>query len=73
MARDVLDTSDCAWLLKCSEDRIRHKVNNREIPAYKRDGKLYFSKKEINEYLTENKIATAEEIKSQVAQYLYNH
>lgn len=71
--KNVLNTSEVALLLNLSEDRVRHLANDREIPHYKQNGRLYFSKQEIEQWQMQNRIATSEELKEKANFYNFKH
>lgn len=52
--KNVWDVADLAAYLKVSESRIRHRVAAGEIPSYRRQGRVYFRREEIEEWLTEH-------------------
>lgn len=70
--KDALNTEECAQFLGISQDHLRHLANNRDIPHYKCGGKLYFSKKEIDDWRLSERIPTNNEMK-EIARTLYNH
>ncbi len=60
--KNVWDIADLAAYLKVSESRIRHRVAAGEIPSYRREGRIYFRREEIEEWLTEHPQTTTETI-----------
>lgn len=69
-SKNVLDTAECALYLGISASRLRHLASAKEIPYYKRAGKLYFSKSEIDDWKLSERVPTNEEIKL-IANNLY--
>lgn len=61
-SKDVLDTGECALYLGISPSRLRHLASDKEIPYYKRGGKLYFSKSEIDSWKLSERVPTNEEV-----------
>lgn len=47
----VLNTSEAAKVLKCSERQLRRLVAEREVPFSKPDGRLIFYKSQLINYL----------------------
>lgn len=68
--KDALNINECAQFLQCSTDRLRHLASAREIPYYKRQGKLYFSKSEIDNWRLTDRIPTNDEL-SEIAKNIY--
>ena len=61
--RDALDIKDCARFLNLSTDHLRSLACRNEIPHYKCQGKLYFSKREVDNWRLQRKIHTNSEMK----------
>jgi len=55
-----------------SINTIYSKTSKNEIPHYKRDGRLFFKKDEVEKWLTMNKILTKEEYSEELNQKLLN-
>lgn len=68
-SKEVLDTREVAMLLNISESRIRHLACERNIPHYRQGVKLYFKKKEIEQWQTQTRIPTNEEMESRGTTY----
>lgn len=68
--KDVLDTNECALYLNITPCHLRHLAMNKDIPYYKKAGKLYFSKSELDEWRLAERIPTNEEVR-QIANKLY--
>lgn len=62
--KKVLNVGDVALLLGVSESRVRHLVADKEIPHYKPNGRIYFNKEEIENYLLRNRRPSKTEIDS---------
>lgn len=60
--KQILTIEELSNYMGISKSRIYSLCSSREIPHYKQ-GKLYFLRKEIDEWLTVNKIMTKEEIR----------
>lgn len=64
---DLLIINQAADLVKKSVPTVYDLVHKREIPFYKRGGRLYFSKLELIAWIKEGKIPTNEEIRAVAA------
>lgn len=68
MENDILDVKQAAELLECAENTIYTKVHRKEIPYRKKNGRLIFSRQELERMKAiENGEMTTELIKSFVA------
>lgn len=63
-AKEILDISEASLLLGVSKQRIYALTSSKEIPHYKQ-GRLFFKKKELENWMTENRVATRQELRSQ--------
>jgi excisionase family DNA binding protein len=68
-----LSVKKAAEFLGISSHTIYKMVNNKEIPFYKNTGKLYFYKKELNEYQKKFRVCTADEIEAKAELYIQTH
>jgi excisionase family DNA binding protein len=59
--KEIMDLKEVAAFLKVSRHTIYRKTHKREIPHYKKGGKLYFKRIEIEEYRDSGKQITQEE------------
>lgn len=48
-------------------------TSQKRIPHYKKNGKLYFKKQELDEWMTENRVMTDHEINSRAETYTVTH
>ena len=48
-------------------------TSQKKIPHYKKNGRLYFKKTELDEWLTENRIKTSKEIDIEATTYVTTH
>lgn len=60
-AKDALDINEVALLTGYSVNYIHSLTSGKKIPHYKQGNFLRFSKKEIEEWLLQNKVKTVEE------------
>jgi len=66
----ILNVQETASFLGLVVPTIYSKVSNRELPVMKRSNRLYFSRKELVEYLKEGRQLTYIEIEEQADEYL---
>ena len=60
--KEILRLEECALLTGFSETTIYGMTHRKQIPYFKRGGRLFFSKKKIEQWLSEVEIPTDEEI-----------
>ena len=68
----LLTVQQTAEFLNLSVPTIYSKVSKGELPVMKRSKRLYFSKKELIEYLKAGRKKTNSEIEAEADQYLVN-
>lgn len=56
-AKNTLTLHECAAYIGISDGRLYNLVNAREVPHSRSRGRLYFSKSEIDRWLTESHVA----------------
>lgn len=69
-SKEVLNTSEVAMMLNVAVQTVRNMMHEKSIPYYKRGGKAFFKKSEIESWMLQERIPTNEEIKSQAATYV---
>ncbi len=69
-SKEVLNTSEVAMMLNVAVQTVRNMMHERAIPYYKRGGKAFFKKSEIEDWMLQERIPTNDEIKSQAATYV---
>lgn len=72
-AKTVLDIDEASLLTGFSKGHLYRLTSERQIPHYKKSRKLYFKKSELEAWLLEDKVMTAEDIESQAATYVVTH
>ena len=73
-SKEVLSIDECATFTNLSVNHIYRLTSQRAIPFYKpMGGKIYFKKKEIENWLLQGRQATDSEIKSQAKTYCITH
>lgn len=72
-AKTVLDIDEASLLTGFSKGHLYRLTSERQIPHYKKSRKLYFKKSELEAWLLEDKVLTAEDIDSQAATYVVTH
>ena len=69
-AKNVLTVEDAAILLGLSPSTIYRWTMTKIIPHYKPNGKLvFFNKKELEDWMMRNRVASEEEIMDKAANY----
>jgi len=69
-AKNVLTVEDAAILLGLSPSTIYRWTMTKIIPHYKPNGKLvFFNKKELEDWMMRNRVASEEEIMDEAANY----
>ena len=70
--KKALTMGDCALITGLSKSHIYKLVMNKKIPYWKSDGgKLtYFDKQEIEAWLLQHRVKTADEIETEAASYV---
>lgn len=69
-SKEVLNTSEVAMMLNVAVQTVRNMMHEKAIPYYKRGGKAFFKKSEIENWMLQERIPTNDEIKSQAATYV---
>ena len=73
-SKEGLSIEECATFTSLSVNHIYRLTSQRAIPFYKpMGGKIYFKKKEIENWLLQGRQATDSEIKSQAKTYCITH
>ena len=71
LKKEVLTFNEAAIYLEVSHSLLYKMTSTKLIPAYKPNGKkLYFNRKELDNWLLSNKQLSQEEIGQQAANYL---
>lgn len=70
-AKKVLNIEETSLLTGLSLQYLYQLTQKKQIPHYKNGKYLYFSKSEIEEWLTSNKVYTEDEINSMASLHLY--
>lgn len=73
-AKNVLNINEAAIILGMTVRGVRENVRNRIIPCYKPNvNRLYFKKSELEEWMTQNRMKSMAELKSEAAAYCFTH
>jgi len=71
LRKDVLTFNEAAVYLDVSHSHLYKMTSTGVIPSYKPNGKkLYFNRKELDEWLLTNKQLSQDEIQQQAADYI---
>lgn len=67
-AKNILTTEEAAMFLGFAPSYVYKLTMNHILPHYKPNGKaIFFDKKELEEWMTQNRIATMDEVESNAA------
>lgn len=66
----VLNVEEAAKFLHLAVPTIRSKASRKELPFMKRGKLLYFSQKELTDYLKKGKVKSNDEVEAEVDKYL---
>lgn len=70
-SKNVLNLEDVALLTGLSKSHIYKLTYRHEIPYYRPSGKqIYFDRKELEDWMRRNRVATTEEIEQSATNYL---
>lgn len=70
-AKNVLDLNDVSILTGLSKSHLYKLTCAHQIPYYKPNGKqIYFDRKEIENWMKQNRVATNSEIEQQASNYV---
>lgn len=72
-AKTILDLDEAVLFTGFSKGHLYRLTSERQIPHYKKSRKLYFKKSELEAWLLEDKVMTAEDIESQATTYVVTH
>lgn len=68
----LLDLSEACEFIRLSKQTVYNKVAKRDIPHQRKNGRLYFSSKELSVWIKSGKRKTNDEIKDDARLYLTN-
>ena len=69
-AKEVLTVEEAAMLTGYAVKGIYQLTSEKRIPHYKKNGRLYFRKSELEGWMTQHKVLTEQEINSKADTYL---
>lgn len=69
-SKEVLGVEEAALLTGYKVKGLYTLTCEKRIPHYKKNGKLYFKKDELEAWMTENKVLTQQEINSKAQTYV---
>lgn len=72
-SKEVLNIEEAALLTGYKVKGLYTLTSEKRIPHYKKNGKLYFRKSELEAWMTENKVLTEKEIHSKAVTYTVTH
>lgn len=71
--KETLTAEEAALYTGYSLKGIYALTSGKQIPHYKRNGKLYFKKAELDEWMTKTRVMTDEEVHSKAVTYTTLH
>ena len=72
-SKEVLTAEEAAVFTGYTTKGIYAMTSEKRIPHYKKNGKLYFRKQELVEWMTQRKVLTDDEINAKAATYVATH
>jgi excisionase family DNA binding protein len=69
---EILDIKQAAEFLKLQVTTLYEKTSQKTIPHFKKGNKLYFQRDELQGWLAQGKVKTAEELRGEAATYTLN-
>ena len=71
IATEIFNLNQAAEYVNLSKSAVYKKNSGRSIPHFKRGKKLYFKRSELDDWLTELRIATNSDIEKQAVDYIW--
>ncbi len=71
--KNIIGVEEAAMLTGYTVKGIYTLTSEKRIPHYKKNGKLYFRKDELEAWMTGNKVLTQQEIISKAQTYVVTH
>ena len=73
-AKNMLNIKEAAIILGMTVEGVRYLARNNTLPYYKPNvHRLYFKKSELEEWMTQNRMKSMEELKSEAEAYCFTH
>lgn len=73
-AKEMLNIKEASFILDMSEQSVRSKARNNELPCYKPNvNRLYFKKSELEAWMMQNRSKGRAEIESEAEVYCLTH
>lgn len=73
LKKNVWNIEELAIYLQLSQDRCSRLAKGRAFPSYKQNGRYYFKREEIENWLTANRTSSVDEITSKAALHTIRH
>jgi excisionase family DNA binding protein len=71
--KTIFDLDEAALFTGYSKGHLYRLTSARKIPHYKKSVKLYFKKSELEAWMTEDRVATRDEINRRAEEYCFTH
>ena len=72
-SKSVLDFEETLLFTGLSKGHLYRLTSTRQIPYFKKNRKLYFKKSDLEEWMLERRVPTADEIQSKATTYIATH
>lgn len=69
-AKNVLQLEDACMLTGLKKSTLYVMTCERRVPHYKNNGRVYFDRAELEQWMKQNRISTAQEIDQQATSYV---
>lgn len=73
LKKNVWNIDELAIYLQVTTDRCARLAKRRAFPSYKQNGRYYFKRQEIEEWLTSNRMSSVDEVNSDAALFAIAH
>lgn len=70
LLNEIFTLSEAAEYLDLTKSAIYKKTSDRNIPHFKQGKRLYFKRSELDDWMTQNRIMTRDEIQKQASDYI---
>lgn len=71
--KNILTVEEAAIYIGYTEKGVYTLTSQKRVPHYKKNGKLYFDKQELDRWMTENRVKTEDEINSAATMHTVIH
>lgn len=68
-AKSIYDVSECSMFTGYRRSHIYSLTHTKRIPHYKREGKIFFKRSELEAWMTANKVVSEDEAQAKAIAY----